>query len=72
MNLRGDLFLKLYTAKIGVTEMPKRTEHLWVINMLKAPKQCLNHHGSSFVIFFDKFKKKISSKNSFLVVFEIL
>ena len=29
------------------------SEHLWAVNMLKAPKHCLNLHGSIFVIFFD-------------------
>ena len=27
------------------------SEHLWTVNMLKGPKDCLNLHGSIFVIF---------------------
>ena len=29
------------------------SEHLWPVNILKAPKSCLNVHGSSFVRLFD-------------------
>ena len=47
-------------------------EHSWLANMLNGPKHCLNVHGSIFVIFFWSFRKKISSKNSVLVVSEIL
>ena len=46
--------------------------HLWTVNMLKGPKHCLNLHGSIFVRFFDHSEKKISLKNSVLVVSEIL
>ena len=48
------------------------SEHLWRVNMLKGPKHCLNLDGSIFLIFCDHPEKKISSKNSFLVVSEIL
>ena len=41
-------------------------------NMLKGPKECLNLHGSIFVIFVDHSEKKISSKNSALVLSKIL
>ena len=40
--------------------------------MLKGPKHCLNLDGSIFVIFFDHSEKKISSKNSVLLVPETL
>ena len=29
------------------------SEHIWTVNMLKVPKNCLNLHCSSFVVFFD-------------------
>ena len=38
------------------------SEHFWVVKMLKAPKQCLNHHGGRFVIYFDDFKTKSARK----------
>ena len=34
------------------------SEHLWTVNMLKAPKDCLNVHESIFVIFFDHSEKQ--------------
>ena len=37
-------------------------EHLCAVNMLIAPKHCLNQHGCSFVIIFDDFKRKSSGK----------
>ena len=40
--------------------------------MLKGPKHCLNLDGSICLIFFDHSEKKISSKNSVLVVSEML
>ena len=33
-------------------------QHLWPVKMLKRPKDCLNLHGSIFVIFFDHSKMK--------------
>ena len=71
---------------------PKRpmSEHLWRVKMLKGPKDCLNLHGTIFLIFFLtlwnkissnarqyfchifwSFTKKISLKNSVLVISEI-
>ena len=47
-------------------------EHLWRINMLKGPKDYLNLHGSSFVIFFLSLLDQTSSKNFVLLVSEIL
>ena len=29
------------------------SQHLWAVNMLKGPKDCLNLHGSIFLRFFD-------------------
>ena len=48
------------------------SEHLYTVNMLKGPNDCLNLHGSIFVIFFLSLWKKINSKNSVLAVSEIL
>ena len=48
------------------------SEHLWTVNMLIRAKHCFNLHGSILVIFFDDSERKISSKNSFLEVSEIL
>ena len=48
------------------------SEHLRTVNMLKGPKHCINLQGSIFLMFFDQSEKKISSKNFFLVVYEIL
>ena len=48
------------------------SEHLWNVNILKAPKDCLNPHGSIFVVFFLSLWKAISSRESVLEVFEIL
>ena len=38
------------------------SEHLWTVNMLIGPKHDLNHHGSSFVTFFDDFERKLTRK----------
>ena len=55
MNLRGDLFLKYRLQDGGWVKFLKTavSEHLWAVNMLKAPKHSLNLHGSVFVIYFD-------------------
>ena len=34
------------------------SKHLWTVNMLKGPKNCLNPDGSIFVTFFDHFENK--------------
>ena len=47
------------------------SEHLWTVNVLKGPKDCLNFHSSIFVIFLVTLKR-ITSKNSVLVVPENL
>ena len=41
--------------KAGLIKCLKRlvSEHLLAVNMLDAPKYCLNLHGIIFVIFFD-------------------
>ena len=48
-------------------------EHLWTVNMLKGPKDCLNKSaGHYFCHVFWALWKEISSENSALVVSEIL
>ena len=34
------------------------SEHLWTVNMLKGPKDCLNLHDRNFLIFFDHSERK--------------
>ena len=60
--------------KVGFLKCLKSpsSKHLWAVNMLKGPKDCVDLHCSIFVIFFITLKKKISSKYSVLVVSEIL
>ena len=62
------------SEKAGLLKCVKSvvSEHLWIFNMLKGPEDCLNLPISTFVIFFDKSEKKVGSKNSVLVVYEIL
>ena len=48
------------------------SEHLWTVNMSNRPKDSVNLDGSIFVIFFDNYWKEITSKDSVLVVSEIL
>ena len=38
------------------------SEYLWTLNMLKAPKDCLDLHGSILVIFFDHSESKSARK----------
>ena len=38
------------------------SEHLWKVNMLNGPKDCLNLQGSIFVIFFDHSEMKSAPK----------
>ena len=38
------------------------SEHLWTVNISKAPKHCLNLNGSIFVIFFDHPEKNQPEK----------
>ena len=47
--------------------MPKSpvSEHLWTVNMLKGPKDCLNLRGSIFVMFFDHSERKSAPKIMF-------
>ena len=56
MSLRGDLFVNFYGLEkaelLKCLNIPV-SEHFWLVNMLKAPEQCLNQHGSLFVVFFD-------------------
>ena len=48
------------------------SENLWTVNKLKGPKNCSNLQGISFVIFFLSLWDNFSSKNTVLVVSEIL
>ena len=41
-------------------------EHLWTINILKGPKDCLYLHSGIFVIFFDHCEVKSARKTSIL------
>ena len=45
---------------VGLLKWLKRSmsKHLWTVNMLKGPKDCLNPDGSIFVTFFDHFENK--------------
>ena len=46
--------------------MPKKTRvrtQSWTVMMLKGPKDCLNLHGSIFVLFFDHSEGK-SARNA--------
>ena len=74
ITLLVDFFLQLHTGKSMLLKGLKspKSEHLWTVNMLKGPKECLNMHGSIFVIIFDHSEKKIRPKISVLVVSEIL
>ena len=47
-------------------------QHLWTVNILKSPKDCLNHHASVFIIFFDHYEKKSVQKIFVLAVSQIL
>ena len=38
------------------------SEHLWAVNILKGPKDCLSLNGSFFVMFFDPSDKKSAPK----------
>ena len=60
--------------KIGLLKCLKSyvSEHLWTVNMLKAPKDYLILHGSIFCNIFWSLWKKFISKNTNLVVSEIL
>ena len=56
--------------KVGFLKCLKSllSEDLWTVNMLKVPKDCLNLHGSIFVIFFDNFEKNQLEKFCFLSI----
>ena len=38
------------------------SEYLWIVNMLKGPKHCLNLHGSIFAMFLDHSVKEAARK----------
>ena len=67
MSLGGYLFVKLQTAKSGVTQCPKSRvpEHSWTLNMLNSPKHCMNLPGSIFVRVFDQSLRKSTPKSLF-------
>ena len=61
--------------KAGLLKLLKSPlrEHLWIVNMLKHPKDCLNKSaGHLFCNLFWSHLNEISSENSVLVVSEIL
>ena len=49
----------------GLLKFLKRSmsEHLWAVNMVKAPKHCLNLHSSISVKFFDPSERKAALKS---------
>ena len=49
---------------LNATKSPV-SEHLWTVNMLKGPKDCLILHGSIFVIF----SGHSETKSSLLILF---
>ena len=55
MKLIGDFFLNLETVKSWLLKCLKSTvsENLWMVNIIKGPKDSLNLHGSIFVTFVD-------------------
>ena len=64
---------KIINWKSGLLKSLKSSvsAHLWTVNMLKSAKNCLNLHGSMFVIFFDHSETKGAPKSIFLLVSEI-
>ena len=61
--------------KAGLLKLLKSPlrEHLWIVNILKRPKDCLNKSaGHLFCNVFWSLLNEISSENSVLVVSEIL
>ena len=47
------------------------SEHLWTVNMLKGPNDCINLHGSVFFYISWSLRNEIRSKNFRLVISEI-
>ena len=64
MSLRGYFFWNYRLQKAALLKCLKSplSEHLWTVHMLKGPKNCLNLHGSIFVIFFDHSERKLAQK----------
>ena len=65
-----------WNYRLQIVALPKRLKgpssaHLWTVHMLKGPKDCLNLHGSIFVIFFVTLERS-QSKTSVLVVSQTL
>ena len=72
LPLDGITFSKYRLQKAGLLKSVKSlvSEHLWTVNMLKGPKECLNLQGSIFVIPFDNSERKSARKPLFLVYLE--
>ena len=60
----GISFWNYRVEKLGLLTCLKSfvLEHLWMVNMLKGPKGCLNLHASIFVIIFDYSERKSAQK----------
>ena len=69
LPLDGITFSKYRLQKAGLLKSVKSlvSEHLWTVNMLKGPKECLNLQGSIFVIPFDNSERKSARKPLILV-----
>ena len=63
---------RLPNAELLKCPKPPVSEHLWLVNMLRGPKNCLNPDGSIFLKFFDHSETKSAPKTLFLAVSEIL
>ena len=61
-------FLNYRVEKAGLLKWLKRPmpEHLWTVNVLKGPKDCLILHGGIFVIFFYHSERNSAQKILFL------
>ena len=57
-------FWNLRLKKAGLLRCLKGrvSEHLWTVNMLNGPKDCLNLHGTYLVIFFHLSERKLARK----------
>ena len=57
-------FWNYWLEKLGLLKCLKSSvsQHLWTVNSLKCPKDCLNLHGSIFVIFLHQFERKSARK----------
>ena len=64
LSLRFIFFRNYTLQKAGLLKCLKSpvSEHLWTVNMLNGPKDCLNLHGSIFVRFFHHSERKSRPK----------